>query len=167
GLPNADFSFQTLPGGLVQFSNLSQNGDSYTWDFGDGSPQQSGFNIQHDYATSGTYVVTLIVSNPCGVSLFQEEVPVQVVGTGEARRLRTLRLFPNPAGAWLLVDWAETGAQPLAVQVFDAAGRLAFSTQNPIGQNLEISLEGISAGVCQVRVAFENGVVSRAVVKGR
>ncbi|MFN0035132.1 MAG: PKD domain-containing protein, partial [Saprospiraceae bacterium] len=42
GLPNADFSFQTLPGGLVQFSNLSQNGDSYTWDFGDGSPQQSG-----------------------------------------------------------------------------------------------------------------------------
>ncbi len=166
-LPDADFSYQVFSGGLVNFTNLSQNGETYTWDFGDGSPQQNGFNIQHDYATSGTYVVTLIVSSPCGVSLIQKDVKVEVVGTSEVRQLGAVRLFPNPASSWLTVDWSESGAQPVEIQVFDSAGRLVSSTKKPVGQSLEISLEGLSLGVYQMLVSFEDGVVSRAVVKGR
>ncbi|MFN0174918.1 MAG: PKD domain-containing protein [Saprospiraceae bacterium] len=164
-LPEADFSWQTLPGGLVQFTNLSQNGETYTWDFGDGSPQQNGFNIQHDYSTSGTYVVTLIVSSPCGVSLIQHDVVVQVVGTNEVQRLRTLNLFPNPASSWLMLDWSETGSQPIEIQMFDSSGRLVFLTKNPPGQTLKISLNELRVGLFQILVAFEGGTVSRAVVK--
>ncbi len=166
-LPKADFSAQVLSGGLVQFTNLSQNGETYTWDFGDGSPQQSGFNIQHDYASSGNYVVTLIVSSACGVSIVQQDVAIHIVGTKESGQLGNIRLFPNPASNWLWLDWRETGVQPLSVQVFDAAGKVVFLAGKPVGQTLEISLEGLAAGVYQVVVVFGEGVVSRAVVRGR
>jgi len=166
-LPEADFSWQTLAAGLVQFTNLSQNGETYTWDFGDGSPQQNGFNIEHDYAASGTYVVTLIVSSPCGVSLIQQDVVVQVVGTSEVQRLRTLNLFPNPASSWLMLDWSETAAQPIEIQMFDTSGKLVFLTKNPIGQTLKVSLNELPVGLFQILVAFEGGTVSRAVVKAK
>jgi len=164
-LPVADFSWQTLAGGLVQFTNLSQNGETYTWDFGDGSPQQNGFNIEHDYQASGSYVVTLIVSSPCGVSLIQHDVVVVVVGTSEAQQLKALNIFPNPASSWLTLDWSETSAQPFEIQIFDGAGKLVFLTKNPIGQTLKVSLNELSVGLFQILVAFEFGTVSRAVVK--
>ena len=166
-LPEADFSWQTLAAGLVQFTNCSQNGETYTWDFGDCSPQQNGVNIEHDYAAGGTYVVTLIVSSPCGVSLIQQDVVVQVVGTSEVQRLGALNLFPNPASSWLMLDWSETAAQPIEIQIFDASGKLVFLTKNPIGQTLKVSLNEFSAGLFQVLVAFEGGTVSRAVVKAK
>ena len=166
-LPNADFSWQVQSGGLVQFSNLSQNGETYTWDFGDGTAQQSGFNIQHDYTSSGTYVVTLIVNSPCGVSIIQQDVVVQVVGTSEVEQLKHLNLFPNPASQWLTLDWSETGTQPIDIQMFDASGKLVFLTKNPVGQNLKISLNDLSPGLFQILVSFEGGKVSRAVVKAK
>jgi len=164
-LPNADFSWQVQSGGLVQFSNLSQNGETYTWDFGDGSAQQNGFNIQHDFAASGTYVVTLIVNSPCGVSLIQQDVVVQVVGTSEVERLSDFNLFPNPASQWLTLDWSKTGTQPIDIQMFDASGKLVFLTKNPVGQNLKVSLNELYPGLFQILVSFEGGKVSRAVVK--
>jgi len=36
---------------------------SYTWDFGDATPAESGINTTHSYSTAGTFVVTLTVSN--------------------------------------------------------------------------------------------------------
>lgn len=164
-LPNADFSWQVQSGGLVTFTNLSQNGETYTWDFGDGSAQQNGFNIQHDYAASGSYVVTLIVNSPCGVSLIQQDVVVQVVGTSEVERLSDFKLFPNPASNWLTLDWSETGTQPIEIQIFDSSGKLVFSTKNPIGPTLKVSLNELSPGLFQILVSFGGGTVSRALIK--
>ncbi|MDR3679019.1 MAG: PKD domain-containing protein [Flavipsychrobacter sp.] len=48
---------------FVQFSNLSSNGATYTWDFGDGSPTVSTFSASHTYTVAGHYVVKLIVQN--------------------------------------------------------------------------------------------------------
>jgi len=39
---------------------------SYTWDFGDGSPQQTGAVQTHSFATAGSYTVTLTVSDSNG-----------------------------------------------------------------------------------------------------
>ena len=166
-LPMADFTWQVFSGGLIGFTNLSQNGVSYTWDFGDGSPQQDGFDIEHDYAANGTYVVTLIVSSPCGASLLQQDVVVQVVGAKEVQQLKMVRLFPNPANGWAMLDWSGSALQPVEIELFNAAGALIFAAKDPSGQSLEISLEGLPAGVYQVLVSFENGRVSRALVKGK
>ncbi len=164
-LPTAHFSSQMLPGGLVQFNNLSQNGDTYTWDFGDGSPQENGFNIEHDYTSSGAYVVTLIVSNPCGIALYQQEITVMVLGTDDVKELGALRIFPNPAHQWLSVDWRATGIQVLDIQLFDGAGRVVYTRKQPTGTVIEIPLEALPTGVYQLLLGCNNGRISRAVMK--
>lgn len=52
----------------VSFTNLSNNGDSYSWDFGDGNTSTST-NPTHSYAANGSYTVTLQVDGgACGVN---------------------------------------------------------------------------------------------------
>jgi PKD repeat protein len=54
----------------VSFTNNSQGGVQYIWNFGDGSPSQVSTNAFHIYAVPGTYTVTLIAvdSNSCNIS---------------------------------------------------------------------------------------------------
>lgn len=72
--PIADFSFNTS-GLLVSFTNTSANGDTYSWNFGDGNFSTEA-NPLHTYANAGTYVVTLTVTNNCGTDALQEVITV-------------------------------------------------------------------------------------------
>ena len=67
GIPVADFSSSIDScTSLVHFSNLSTNGVTYKWDFGDG--QSSALqNPVHRYDSAGLYRVSLVVneSSPC------------------------------------------------------------------------------------------------------
>ncbi len=167
-LPTADFSFQSFPGGKIRFTNLSLESSDYTWDFGDGSPQVNGVaNIDHQYAASGTYTVTLVAVSPCGVSILQQNIEVVVSGTatGEPQGLGIVRLFPNPASDWLTVDCSEATAQPVEIQVFDAGGRLVFEKNENLGLINEIAFAGLPTGGYQVKVKFEEGRLMRAVLK--
>jgi PKD repeat protein len=59
-------NFDQLINGLqVSFINLSQNADSYQWDFGDGNTSDE-INPVHQYNESGYYDVTLVANNSCG-----------------------------------------------------------------------------------------------------
>jgi gliding motility-associated-like protein len=66
---NASFTVtpasQTLPASTVFITNTTNTGPwTYSWNFGDGSSSTSaGPNLQHSYATYGTYVITLTVKN--------------------------------------------------------------------------------------------------------
>jgi gliding motility-associated-like protein len=48
---------------LVNFTNTSQNSNTYVWDFGDGSPGSTAINPSTIYDTPGTYTVTLTASD--------------------------------------------------------------------------------------------------------
>lgn len=52
----------------VTFNNLSNGGNTYHWDFGDGSTSNL-FAPTHNYPSSGTYTVSLIVSDSTGCIL--------------------------------------------------------------------------------------------------
>lgn len=71
-LPTAEFDF-TVDGLMVDFSNQSENGSAYSWDFGDGNGSDE-INPSHEYAMPGTYEVTLTVSNDCGEETFSQQV---------------------------------------------------------------------------------------------
>jgi PKD repeat protein len=67
--PQADFSIQASPAQykVITFTNLSVNTDVYDWDFGDGSTSTESTPV-HEYATDGTYSVTLVASDNLGAS---------------------------------------------------------------------------------------------------
>lgn len=77
--PTANFSFtgsnQYAPA-TMNFTNLSQNASSYSWDFGDGSTSSSQ-NPSHTYSTPGTYSVTLQATNNIGSDVITKTVNVK------------------------------------------------------------------------------------------
>ena len=56
----------------VDFSDTIQNGKSYVWNFGDGSPKftTTSFNISHTYTAVGNYLVSLVAidSATCNIA---------------------------------------------------------------------------------------------------
>jgi len=69
GLPNAAFS-ASLNQLDVQFENNTLGGQSYEWDFGDGSEISTEPNPTHTYQNAENYDVTLTTYNECGSSEF-------------------------------------------------------------------------------------------------
>jgi len=75
---------------------------SYTWDFGDGSPIESGVQVTHSYGAPGRYTVELTVTDERGL-----------VGTSQ----QTVRVNAPPVAAF---KWAPEVANPGAVVTFQA-----------------------------------------------
>lgn len=56
-----------LEANILDFENTSKNGDSYTWDFGDGTSSSDKIPANFFYGTCGaTHTITLTVKNKAG-----------------------------------------------------------------------------------------------------
>jgi PKD repeat protein len=51
---------------VVQFTNTSTDGTSYSWDFGDSTPASTSSGPQHTYTKLGIFTVTLTITAPTG-----------------------------------------------------------------------------------------------------
>ena len=65
GQPVADFEFSFF-GDQILFTDLSQFGVDYFWDFGDGFISITGGDQFHLFAQAGIYEIKLMVENECG-----------------------------------------------------------------------------------------------------
>jgi len=121
-LPTADFSY-TANGGIVTFLNNAQGGTAYSWDFGDGttSPDKSPV---HTYGASGTYNVSLTVTNSCGAATLQQTIVVVTVGINEVSWLNQFRLFPNPTTGQFRIEMSGVPSQNLEFAVFNNLGQI-------------------------------------------
>lgn len=122
-VPTSSFTFED-DGLAVDFDNSSTDGDSFFWDFGDFGTSTSQ-NPSHLYEESGTYLVTLTVTNDCGVATSTQEITVINVGVEDLPGLEQFQVFPNPnIGQFTLV----MKGQPM--------GDLEVNFYNIIGQKL-------------------------------
>ncbi|GAB6279311.1 MAG: hypothetical protein STSR0006_13170 [Lentimicrobium sp.] len=64
--PEASFTMQ-IDGRTVTFTNTTENGETYLWNFGDGNTSTEKEPV-HTYAGDGIYIITLTASNPNGES---------------------------------------------------------------------------------------------------
>lgn len=142
----ADF-VTVVNGATVDFTNLSTNGDSFFWDFGDA--QSSGqINPSHTYTSEGVFPVTLTVSNDCGAVEFTENVTVEfppvaafsadeaagcaphtVTFTNESTGLNGVPNWEFPGGTPATstqqnptVTYADSGTYPVTLTVVNGAG---------------------------------------------
>jgi PKD repeat protein len=86
-LPVAKFEFEINESNPLQvsFTNASENGENYTWNFGDGAGISAEKNPSHTYAEAGTYTVTLVVTNSEGSDETTHEVtltPADLIANG-------------------------------------------------------------------------------------
>ncbi|MFN4079601.1 MAG: PKD domain-containing protein [Saprospiraceae bacterium] len=133
GLPTAAFTYSANAGGTVSFTNNSQGGNSFSWDFGDGNTS-SEVNPTHTYAQSGTYVVKLTVSNQCGASTLEQMVEVIIVSAKTPQWAEKLIVYPNPNDGRFVVELLGAPRKDLELCLFSALGQridceiLAFET---------------------------------------
>ena len=68
--PVADFTYEAVAGNnlAIEFTDTSTGAVSYSWNFGDNSPESFTPNPIHVYTGTGTYPVSLTVQNIAGVS---------------------------------------------------------------------------------------------------
>ncbi len=65
-LPTATFNYNVI-GSDVDFTNTLTPGATYNWNFGDGNTSTLE-NPTHNYSTTGSFIVTLVVTNSSGCS---------------------------------------------------------------------------------------------------
>lgn len=72
---------QSLPNSTVTINNTTTTGPwQYQWDFGDGSPTSANLNVNsHTYATYGTYVIALTVTNNVCVERATQTITIQAI----------------------------------------------------------------------------------------
>jgi len=151
-LPRARFDY-TLKARDVTFTNTSEFGDTYSWDFGDGT-KASDRNAFHRYAVDDTYEVVLTVTNNCGSDDTTVSIKIENLGIHDME-LGNVRLMPNPARSTvkLLVENLLTGE--LNISLYQLDGKAIWhKVENKLGENFEtlLELDGLAKGIYVLEV---------------
>jgi PKD repeat protein len=163
-VPVANFNF-TTNGLSATFNNVSTNGTTYFWNFGDGvnSAQQ---NPTHAYATAGTYNVCLITSNPCYMDTFCSQVticPLPVVNFSFVPSQFSVAFSDNTAGANTAWSWSfgdgGTSTQQNPNHTYTANGtyQVCLTVTNSCGP--DSSCQSVTINVVALQDALQNSLV--------
>jgi hypothetical protein len=157
GPPTAGFTYVCTGVNTFTFTDASTNGTSWSWDFGDlqTSNLQNPTNV---YAATGTYTVTLIVSNGCGVDTITQVILAD--GIGNSGFANTVNIYPNPASGQFNVSFEKNSSSPVKMQLFDLEGKLLQSKQinNVKSGSVEtINVEGYAPGMYMLKLSDEKG----------
>ena len=120
----AGFSF-TDTNTTVTFTNTSSQAQQYWWDFGDQTVDSTA-NPTHQYASAGTYVVTLIASNGCSSDTIIDTITVSTgVGISESLSGQNgFTIYPNPfAGQLNVISQSFASHEEVELHITDALGR--------------------------------------------
>ena len=152
--PTAEYDY-TPDGvtGLVNFSNLSVDADSYSWDFGDGGSSTLE-NPAHVYATSNTYNVCLIATNKYDSDNTCKTISINVAVVDYALD-KALTVYPTPASSNVTVE-VNGNFGTLFAEMYNALGEKMISTTSFNG-SVNFDLSEVAAGNYIVKVFNQDG----------
>lgn len=128
------------PHPLTTLSNLSVNANTYTWNFGDGTPPvttTSSTPPAHVYNTAGTYTISLTAANSCN-SASATISPIVIVGGPNSNFTSSLAGLGNLGCAPQSVTFSNlsSGAQPANNYQWNMGnGNTYTNVTNPPAQN--------------------------------
>jgi PKD repeat protein len=149
--------------GVLDTSITSGMDRSVSWDFGDGSPVQTGRYAIHAYPGFGSYELcsTVRLWGPLLADTCSEvhcsTVDMPLLSTPEHTGAPALVVWPNPFADRLYAGPLVPG--PFAATVFDAAGRVVHHTAGQTANGtLTLALNGLAAGCYSLAVQQPSGV---------
>lgn len=161
----AQFTY-TVSMATAYFTNQSTNAYTYSWNFGDASGPNTTASPSHQYASNGTYTVTLTVTGACGTTTYTQVITIVDVGVEEQAIENTISIYPNPNSGQFTLSFATGEAKDVTVTMTDVAGREISSTQynNVSVVNQEINATDLADGVYFVKVITNSESVTKKVV---
>ncbi|MCK6694302.1 MAG: PKD domain-containing protein [Thermoanaerobaculia bacterium] len=165
GYPLADFSYAMLGGGLVSFTNLSSNADSYTWYFGDSTAAVQSKDALHQYAQAGVFTVTLVADNFCGTAVLQKTIEVLLTEAPFVNRQSHFKIFPNPTAGVVHIESLHFTPGAARAEVFDLNGRSVLAQIWQPGDTWSLDLGTLPGGVYLLLLRCEQQVYRRLIIR--
>ncbi|HTL81038.1 MAG TPA: PKD domain-containing protein [Bacteroidia bacterium] len=155
GAPIASFTSQATGVNMFTFTDASTNATSWSWDFGD-SQTSTLQNPSHTYATTGSYTVTLIVTNGCGTDTITQVITAD--GLEHLSLQNSVSVYPNPAKGHFNVQFNGTTDAIFTLQLFDLAGKLMMEKEvnAKAGTVVPVNVERYATGLYMLKLTSEN-----------
>lgn len=148
-VPSADFSY-TIIGDTVYFTNNSESGLEFEWNFGEGTSTSGEISPWYVYSSSGSYSVSLQASNPCGSDSYEKEIEISL-NIVEQRSEKAIRIYPNPVKDELQFELLfEIDLKNPEISIYDLSGRLMRpedSVPELSGKQGRINLSYLESGI--------------------
>lgn len=143
----ANFSF-AINNNTVNFTNLSSNAITYSWNFGNGTSTST--NPVNTYTSGGTYTVTLIASNGgCGGDTVTQVININIVALNERFSEEEISIYPNPTTSYLFIS--QQWDKELSLEIFNNLGELVI--EKKVTQRTEkINLSTLAKGVYLLKI---------------
>ncbi len=137
-----------------------------TWDFGDGTPTQEGWDVRHAFASPTPVRVRVCVTNNLGCQTCADVFPFGPVAVAaDAGAPPTVSVFPNPSASGHFTVHTSGTASSARLTVFDAIGRTIWHGP-ATGAETPVDLSRQPGGVYLLRVVWPDGrAISKKLVK--
>ena len=150
----------------TDFTDISTgNPDSWSWNFGDGSPVSNEQNPEHTYSSQGVYTVELTVSNGVCYSTYQEMIEVgNTTAANDPARDFGLKIYPNPASDEVMINLTKPISEQMQLSISNAAGTIVYTRLIDANATLvSINTSSLISGTYQFEMIGRKGVQTRRV----
>lgn len=133
----------------LRFTDLSYfRPETWSWDFGDGSPKVNDQNPYHNFRYKGTYQVCLTVSNENSSNTTCRTITLSLGSdpSSTADEVAEISIFPNPVQDVLLFTLGEYVPAYGQIMIYDITGRPVLTQRIYYGQN-SVDMSALQAGM--------------------
>lgn len=162
--PIVDFDY-SYSENIVQYFNLTLFGDTYTWNFGDGSLVSRDESPIHEYDKSILeYDVSLRARNDCGADEMVKKINFVITGNDLGNKDVEIKLFPIPANNYLNIIDLKNELE--SYEIHNLSG-LMIQKDEIFGTEFQINLKNLSAGIYVIEFQKTNGekLIRRIIIK--
>jgi PKD repeat protein len=153
--PIAKFRYEadTIDYKRLRFTDLSYfRPETWSWDFGDGSPKIQQRSPYHTYTQNGTYKVCLTVSNENSSNTSCRNITIGTSATDDdLSSVADVTLFPNPVQDNLLVTIGDYIPERGYIEIYNLSGQQIHKQRAYYGHN-NVDMTQMTAGTYILRI---------------
>ena len=160
-IPSAAFDYVNTSPNEYQFNNLTDDADTYEWDFGDGNGSQAIAPL-HIYADAGTYTVTLTATNDCGSNTYTETIVISSVEKEQS--IEPFSLYPNPNTGSFIIQWGDQSLDILQMTCLNTLGQIIPASFLQGEQEISVQVDDVPSGIYFIRLNTSKGDYVKKVI---
>jgi len=147
------------------FTNTTTQGNTYLWDFGDGTTSILA-NPTHNYTNYGIYAVKLTATNACGTDSTVNSINLDVSITDN--HLSNLNIYPNPTNSILNIELSGLASDNIQLQLMTISGQCIWNNTHEIfkpGFTTSIDMGKFSKGIYYLRIQQHHQLMVKKIIK--
>ena len=153
----ADFNY-SRDGFDISFQNLSINGDTFQWEFGD-STINFDENPIHMYDSAGEYEAKLISYNICDADSITKLVNVYPLSILQKEHKNIYNIYPNPFYDQISI---ESNFRFEKILITDISGKTIKKTTNLHSSRLDLNY--LKSGIYTIHLYLKDGFIVRKTI---